>query len=202
MTTVYLVRHGSHDRLGRFLDGRTPGVHLSKTGEREAGRLAARLSREQIEAIYSSPLERAQATAAPIAVALGLAVQVEAALNEIDFGEWSGCSFEALKPLESWQRWNATRSTAQTPAGDTMRAAQTRLLDFIDQRRGEGRAAFIMVSHADPLKAVVAYYLGLSLDDLQRFEIAPASLSRIEIEPWAARVSFLNETQTSWQGPS
>ena len=97
MTVFFLVRHGSHDRLGRFLDGRTSGVHLSQTGLHEAARLARRLSRERIDAVYASPLERAQATAAPIADALSLAVQVEPALNEIDFGDWSGSTFEAFE---------------------------------------------------------------------------------------------------------
>ena len=195
MATAFLVRHGSHDRLGRFLDGRAPGVCLSEVGEREAERLAVRLSREKIEVVYSSPLERAQATAAPIGDALGISVRVEAALNEVDFGEWSGRTFEALKPLQDWQWWNAARSTAQTPAGDTMRAAQARVVGFIDgQRFAAPDAVFVLVSHADPIKAAIAYYLGLSLDDLTRFDIAPASLSRIEIAPWGARVMFLNET--------
>ena len=195
MTVVFLVRHGSHDRLDRFLDGRTAGVHLSEAGEREAERLATRLSREKIEVVYASPLERARATAAPIAAALGMSVQVEAALNEIDFGDWSGRAFDDLSRLEDWQRWNAARSVAETPAGDTMRAAQARMLDFVDRQRREARnGAFVLVSHADPLKAAVAYYLGMSLDDLPRFDIAPASLSRVDIEPWGARVVTLNET--------
>ena len=76
-----------------------------------------------------------------------------------------------------------------------MRAAQARVVGFIDgQRFAAPDAVFVLVSHADPIKAAIAYYLGLSLDDLTRFDIAPASLSRIEIAPWGARVMFLNET--------
>ena len=79
-----------------------------------------------------------------------------------------------------------------------MRAAQARALDFIDaRRRAAPDGSFVLVSHADPLKAIVTYYLGLSLDDLPRFEIAPASLSRIDVEPWGARIVTLNETVTS-----
>ena len=195
MTSVFLVRHGAHDRLGRYLDGRSPGVHLSNDGLRQADRLAQRLAREPIRNVYSSPLERAQQTAVPVAKVLGLAVETQAALQEVDFGEWAGMTFEALKPLEAWQRWNSARSTARTPAGDNMRASQARLLDFIDTRRlAAPDEAFVIVSHADPLKAVLCYYLGLSLDDLSRFEIAPASLSRVDVEPWGARVTLLNET--------
>ena len=151
--------------------------------------------REAIAGVFSSPLERARETASPIAATLGLEVREETALKELDFGLWSGMTFDDLKPLEPWQRWNSARSTAQTPAGDTMRAAQTRLLDFIDaQRLAAPDDALVLVSHADPLKAALVYYLGLSLDDLPRFEIAPGSLSRIDIEPWGARVVMMNVT--------
>ncbi len=194
MTTLFLVRHGAHDRLGRYLDGRRPGVPLSDEGRRQAERVADRLARERVDAVHASPLERTMATATPIAARHGLDVAVEPALLELDFGEWSGMTFAALKPLDAWARWNAARATAATPAGDTMRAAQNRLLDFIDARRAAApEGSFVLVGHADPLKAVVAFYLGASLDDLPRFEISPASLSRVEVEPWGARVMTLNE---------
>ena len=197
MTTLFLVRHGAHDRLGRFLDGRNPGVPLSDLGRRQAEGLAARLGRERVDAVYASPLERTRETAAPIATRHGREVSVEPALLELDFGDWSGMTFEALKPLEAWRLWNAARSTARTSAGDTMRAAQTRALDFIDALcRAAPHGSFVLVSHADPLKAILAFHLGLSLDDLPRFEIAPGSLSRLDVEPWGARIVTLNETVT------
>ena len=71
-TTIFLVRHGSHDRLDRFLCGRMEGVELSETGRREAVRVAERLSREEIGALYVSPVLRARQTAEPIAEVLGL----------------------------------------------------------------------------------------------------------------------------------
>lgn len=194
MTIVFLVRHGTHDRLGTYLDGRRPGVHLSEEGRRQAERLADRLARERVNRLFSSPLERTRETAAPIAARLGLAIEVATALEEIDFGDWTGMTFEALRPRESWQRWNSARATSRTPAGDTMRASQARMLDFIDARRlAAPDEACVLVGHADPIKAAVVYYLGLSLNDLPRLEIAPASLTRIEIEPWGARVATLNE---------
>ena len=195
MTTLFLVRHGAHGRLNRYLDGRSEGVHLSDEGHAQAQRLAARVTREGVAAVHTSPLARARETAAPIAQALGLAATVEPALAEVDFGDWSGRTFDELAPLDAWQRWNAARSTARTPAGDTMRASQARMLDFIDARRlAAPDAPLLLVSHADPIKAVLVFYLGLSLDDLPRFEIAPASLSRVDIEPWGARVALMNET--------
>ncbi len=198
MTTLLLVRHGAHDRLGRYLDGRREGVHLSDAGRRQAERLATslagRVAPGKVFGVHASPLDRARETAAPIAAALTVPVTVEPALNEIDFGDWSGQTFEALNPLDAWQRWNSARSIGRTPAGDTMRASQGRILDLIDRcRSAEPEGTFVLVSHADPIKAALVYVLGLSLDDLGRFEIAPASLSRVEVDPWGARVTLLNE---------
>ncbi len=195
MTAFLLVRHGAHGRLGRHLDGRRPGVHLSDEGGAQAERVAERLAGEAVTAVHSSPLERARETAAPIAATLGLPVTVDPGLLEIDFGEWSGRSFDELALLDAWRRWNAARSTARTPAGDTMRAAQARILDSIDALRlAHPDGTVVLVSHADPIKAALVYALGLSLDGLPRFEVAPASLSRVVIEPWGSRVTLLNET--------
>ena len=137
MTTFFLVRHGAHDRLDRFLDGRRPGVHLNALGHRQAAWAAARLAGHSVDAVLSSPLERTRETAEAIAARCDLVVRVEPALEELDFGCWSGKTIEALKPLEDWRQWNEARAIAWTPAGDTMRAAQGRMLDLIDRLRIE-----------------------------------------------------------------
>ena len=190
MTTFILVRHGAHDRLDRFLDGRRPGVHLNDLGRRQAEWVAGRL-----DAIYTSPLERTRETATAIGRRLGLEPEVEVALEELDFGSWSGKTIAELKPLEDWRQWNEARAISATPAGDTMRAAQGRILDFIDaHRREQPEGCFVLVGHSDPLKAALFFYLGLSLDKLHRIAVAPGSLSRIEIDGWGATVVGLNET--------
>ena len=120
---------------------------------------------------------------------------VEPALEELDFGSWSGKTITELEPLEAWRRWNEARAISPTPAGDTMRAAQNRMLDFIDLRRRERpKGCFVLVGHSDPIKAVLFFYLGLSLDKLHRITVAPGSLSRVEIDGWGATVTGLNET--------
>lgn len=195
MTTFILVRHGAHDRLNRYLDGRRPGVHLNDLGRRQAEWAAERLGAMPIDAVYASPLERTRETAAAIGQHLGLDPIVEPALEELDFGSWSGKTMAELEPLEDWRQWNVARAIAATPAGDSMRAAQHRMLDFMDARRCERPdGCLVLVGHSDPLKAAIAFTLGLSLDHLQRVEIAPGSLSRLEVGPWGASVSGLNET--------
>lgn len=194
-TTFFLLRHAAHDRLGRVLCGRMPGVTLGEAGRAQAAALAERLSRETVAAVYSSPLERARETAEPVAARLGLSVEIAPEIDEIGFGDWSGMSFEALKSDPRWTAWNAARSVTRPPGGETMLEAQARAVGFIERLRGRHRdGAAALVSHSDLLKAVLSWCLGLPLDLIARFEIGPASLSTVVVGDWGAKVLSLNES--------
>lgn len=191
--TLLLIRHAAHGHLGQVLSGRMPGVPLSAAGRAQAAALAERLSREPIAAVLSSPVERARETATAIAAAKGLEVEVAAALDEIDFGAWTGLQFAALEGDAAWREWNTRRSVARAPGGETMAAAQLRAwgcVAAVAARFPERTVA--LVSHADVLKAVVAQVLGLPLDRLLTFDIDPASVTRIVAGDWGARLVSLN----------
>jgi hypothetical protein len=104
MTTFLLIRHALCDPVGRSIAGRQPGIHLNNPGRGQARRLAEWLGPITLDAIYSSPLERALETASPIAQAKGLQVHPAEAWNEIDFGEWTGRALADLDPLPEWRR--------------------------------------------------------------------------------------------------
>lgn len=190
---LYLVRHATHLDFGRRLTGRSPGVRLSPKGEREAAALARLLSRESLSEVQTSPRERARATADVVGQGSGAPVQVVDALDEIDFGDWTGAEFALLGgPL--WDDWNTRRSSARCPGGESMAEAAERIgrhLDRLAATRSGARIA--LVTHADMIRGLVARVLGLPLDNLLRFEIDPASVSRIEAGAWGARVLSLNE---------
>ena len=195
MTTFLLVRHAVHDRVDRVLCGRMPGVTLGSEGRAQADRIAARLSGEAIAAVQSSPRERARETAEPVAARLGLGVEVSDALDEIEMGEWTGKPFDELRDDPRWNLWNSARSVTRAPGGETMLEAQARLLAHAEALRTRfPNGAIALVTHADVIKAALAYWLGLSLDALHRFEIAPASISRAVVGDWGAKVLSLNET--------
>src|SRR5215212_7645751 len=105
----FLVRHAAHELVDRILCGRMPGVSLGEEGRAQARRVAERLARERIAAIHTSPLQRAQETAAPIGERLNLAPEVRDAINEIDLGDWSGRSFSDLHSDPRWRSWNDAR---------------------------------------------------------------------------------------------
>jgi probable phosphoglycerate mutase len=193
--TLYLVRHAAHADLGQRLTGRASGVHLTPAGERQASLLAQRLGDAGIVAIQTSPRERARRTAEAIAERTGAAVEVADALDEIDFGDWTGMSFAELDGQPLWQSWNEARGSAAPPNGESMAAAQARIAAHAAElARTRPGARVALVSHSDVLRALVAHCLGLPLDNLLRFEIDPASVSRIEVGSRGGRVLGLNET--------
>lgn len=192
-TTVFFVRHGSHDRLGKMLCGRMPGVGLSEAGRAEAEAVAERLAREDIAALYVSPLQRAGETAEPLARRLGCAPQVDEALNEIDFGDWTGRTFDELAGA-AFDDWNRHRATGRPPGGEPAEAVRQRLAGWMAEiaRRHPGQAV-AAVTHQDVIKTVICDTLGLSLDRHDRFEISPASVSVVCAGDWGARVFSINE---------
>ena len=182
MTVFHLVRHAEHGLLGRVLTGRMPGVPLNERGREQAVWLARHFASRAVAAVVSSPLQRAQETAAPIAAALGLEVATDAGLDEIDFGGWTGMTFEALQGAPGWQAWNQFRGTAPTPGGETMVEALGRALRCLARwREAVPDGEVVLVSHQDVLKAVLAYSLGAPLDLMQRMELGAGSCSALRV---------------------
>jgi probable phosphomutase (TIGR03848 family) len=181
-TTVLFVRHGQTATTGTVLPGRAPGLHLSDTGRQQADAVAERIATAngKIGAIYASPLERTKETAAPIAKRLGLRVRVERDLLECDFGEWTGKQLKALMKLPEWHTVQRYPTGFRFPGGESFPEMQARIERAVDRMRerhpGE---TVIAVSHADPIKALVAAAVGTHLDLFQRIVISPCSVTAI-----------------------
>jgi probable phosphoglycerate mutase len=192
MTRFLLVRHGAHDLLTRgVIAGRQSGVHLNALGEKQAKEIAEGLSTLPIEAIYSSPLERACETAALLAQRQSLPLQIANEFNEIDFGDWTGCAFAKLSNCLQWQQWNRFRSSTFTPSGDSMLAVQARVLAKMSQLCSH-HSTVAVFTHGDVIRAVVAHFLGVHLDLLHRIQVGPGSTSLIEFDTTCVRVRCVN----------
>lgn len=192
--TLFLVRHAAHDNVGRFLAGRSEPVALGEAGREQARRLAERLRQEEIADIYTSPRTRTRETAAAVAVACGIGPPKQSeALDEIDFGDWSGKDFATLDTDPLWRRWNTTRSLVRTPGGETMLEVQSRVFSLIEKLlESEDGKRIALVSHADVIKAAVSHVLGLPPDAWPRFDIAPASVTTLAVGDWGAKLITLN----------
>jgi broad specificity phosphatase PhoE len=194
VTTFLLVRHGAHDLLGRALAGRADGIGLNQRGQGQAQDLAARLENRRIDQIYSSPRQRARESAEPLATRRGLPVHSCEAFDEIDFGEWTGLSFEALRGQPHWATWVERRSVACPPDGEPFAQVCARALAGIERLMHAHPDQHVAVfSHGDVIKAVLAAALGVPLDHLERFEIAPASLSILAAQGDWRQVRLVND---------
>ena len=192
--TFLLIRHAAHVHLDRRLSGRLPGVALSDDGRAQAAALARGLAGERIDRIACSPLERTRDTADSIAAACGLTSPTPVdALIEIDMGDWTGAAFGDLGGA-AWDAWNQQRGTARIPGGETMAEAQARIVGYMAEvATAEDGAIVALVTHSDMIRAAAAHALGLPLDHLLRFDVGPASVSRIVMGDWGARLISLNE---------
>jgi probable phosphoglycerate mutase len=175
-----LIRHGENDyvKKGR-LAGRLPGVHLNETGRKQAALLAERLAGAPVKAIYTSPLERAVETAAPLAAALGLEVQARPGLIEIEYGEWTGKSLKSLRRLKFWKTVQLAASLARFPGGESFFDAQARIVAELEglKKQHDAKDLVVCVTHGDPVKLAVAYYIGLPLDHFQRLGASPGAIT-------------------------
>ena len=128
--------------------------------------------------MYTSSLERARQTAAPIAAATGSRPRVDRGLLECDFGEWTGERLATLMKKPEWATVQRAPSTFRFPGGESFVEMQTRMVATIDRLRAahEGKT-IVCVSHADPIKAAIAQAIGTHLDLFQRIVISPASVS-------------------------
>jgi probable phosphoglycerate mutase len=178
-TTVVVVRHGQTPTTGRTLPGRAPGLHLADTGQQQAERAAARIAElKKVDALYTSPLERARETAAPIARATGLKAVVAKGLVECDFGEWTGQELKELMKLPEWQTVQRAPSTFRFPGGESFAEMQLRIISTVDELRvRHAGGTIVCVSHADPIKALVAHAVGTHLDLFQRIVISTCSVT-------------------------
>jgi probable phosphomutase (TIGR03848 family) len=182
MPMILLVRHGENDyvKKGR-LAGRLPGVHLNDKGREQAQAVAEKLSGAAIKAVYSSPMERAMETAEPIAKALGLDVVVRQGLIEVDVGDWQDKKLKGLKRLKIWRKVQQMPSVMRFPGGETFAQAQHRITQELqtlaDQH--EPKDIIVCVSHSDPIKLAVSYFIGQPLDLFQRLSVMPASITAL-----------------------
>jgi broad specificity phosphatase PhoE len=184
--------------MDETLVGRTQDVSLSDTGRNEAQRLGTRLSADAPMALHVSPRLRAQQTATAIAAGTNTLVETDPAFDEVDFGEWSGRSFLALRNDDRWRQWNAERTLARAPQGESIHDVEQRVIARLRRLRdtNEGRRVAI-VTHAEIVRTIVYHYLGVSLDKWWLIEVNPASVTTLVLQGDRATFVSVNERVAS-----
>lgn len=178
---------------GPVLAGWTPGVHLNERGREQVEALAVRLASLELDAIVSSPLERCQETAA--AVARGRVVETDERFGECGYGDWTGRPLKELVKEPLWPVVQAHPSAVVFPGGEALADTQSRAVRAVrdwNERLGD-KAVYLVCSHGDVIKAIVADALGLHLDQFQRITADPASLTVIRYTPLRPFLLRLND---------
>ncbi|MEJ8633972.1 histidine phosphatase family protein [Streptomyces sp. MS2.AVA.5] len=187
MVTLILVRHGrSTANTAGVLAGWTPGVHLDERGSAQAAALPARIADVPLAAAVSSPLERCEQTLRPLLDARpGLELRTDERIGECHYGDWSGRKLKELADEPLMEVVQQHPSAAVFPGGESMRAMQARAVDAVRdwnarvaEAHGED-ATYVMCSHGDIIKALVADALGMHLDLFQRIHVEPCSVTAI-----------------------
>ncbi|WP_371658826.1 histidine phosphatase family protein [Streptomyces sp. NBC_00280] len=199
MPTLILVRHGrSTANTSGVLAGRTPGVALDERGAAQAAALPGRLAELPISEVVTSPLQRCQETIRPLLEARPeLRPHTEERITECDYGDWSGRKLAELTDEPLMQVVQAHPSAAAFPGGESMRAMQTRAAEAVREwnvrvEADHGAdAVYLMCSHGDIIKSLVADALGLHLDLFQRVSVEPCSITAIRytrLRPFLVRL--------------
>ncbi len=197
MPTVLLIRHAENDYVKKQrLAGRLPGVHLNARGRTQAQALARALKDTPLKAVYSSPLDRAMETAQPIAAVHGLKAVKRDGLVETRLGSWEGQSVKRLSRSKQWKLLQEHPSRFRFPGGEWMVEQQARLVTEIETlcARHKPKDIIACVGHADPLKLIIAYYIGLPLDHFQRLMVDTASISTLVLGAHGALLLNLNRS--------
>jgi len=193
---LLLIRHATNDWVKGRLAGWTTGVHLNAEGQQQAESLGKRLNTLPITAVYSSPLERAVETAQAVAQPHNLPVQIVEAMGEVRYGEWTGGELKELATHELWRGVQYYPSGTRFPGGETLGEVQMRTITALNNlgEQYPDNQVVVVVSHADVIKLVVAYYIGMHIDLFQRLVINPASVTALLFEPMGPRLIAFNDT--------
>jgi len=200
MTTVLLVRHGrTAANASGVLAGWTAGVDLDDRGREQTLALAERLLVVPLAAVVSSPLERCQQTAAALMAGRdATSLHTDDRVGEVRYGDWTGQPLKALAKEPLWKTVQSHPSGAVFPGvdGEAMATMQSRAVAAVrDWNATFGSdAVFVVVSHGDVIKALLADALGQHLDQFQRIVVDPASLSVVRYGQTRPFVERINDT--------
>jgi broad specificity phosphatase PhoE len=183
-TDILLVRHGqTKSNLTRLYMGRSE-EDLDDAGLAQVRRLASRLAGPPINAVYSSPLQRAMATARILAEPHRLKVRSLDDLLEINFGEWQGLYLEDIRRgwPKIWEGWKKDPSQEAVPGGERFSQVAKRAVRALNTITSENpNSRVLLVSHEIIIKIMIMWSLRTSYNIYRQFVISNASLSLIQV---------------------
>jgi probable phosphomutase (TIGR03848 family) len=195
MAIILLIRHGENNLVGRRMAGRLPGIHLNERGQSQAAELAERLCHLPIQAIYSSPLERAIQTAAPLAEKLNQPVRPAPWLVEVDFGTWQGKTFKQLRRQKLWKMVQEQPAATCFPGGESLSEVQVRVAQGLEELAANHPPEDMLAcfTHGDIIRLAAVHFLNMQLNDFQRLTIGTASITAFMFHDGQTRLLCYNQ---------
>ena len=184
---LFLVRHGrtlvnAENRLQGRIDH-----SLDEVGRRQSIEIAGAL--RKIDRVISSPLLRAIETAA----AFNQKIDVEPRFIELDYGDFDGILQNEV-PEEVWKNWRSDINY-RPPNGESLAELNSRVCQVLNEIADESRERnVVVVSHVSPIKAAIAWAVGVEVSSSWRMLLDRGSISRIELSPQGPKLRGFNDT--------
>ncbi|WP_029147880.1 alpha-ribazole phosphatase [Methylophilus sp. 5] len=183
-----LVRHTSLQIAEGICYGQTD-IDVSVNFASELSQLKQKLTHEQIDAVYASPLQRCS----KLAHALGFdSIVHDERLQELHFGDWEMQSWNDI-PRELFDVWAQNYADMAPPNGETFADLQRRGVAFLQEAHTRHAGQHVLVvTHGGMIRALIAHALNMHLKGLFRFHVAYASLTRLDLSGSIPKVEFVN----------
>lgn len=196
-TRLFLLRHAEvEEKYHRIFGGRID-MNLSALGHEQAGKLAGYLAGTTFDAIYASPMKRAQQTLAPLAARRAAAPQTLEGLREVDFGDWTGLSWEGVHAKFGISAFDWLKQMDQHgfPQGDSAASFRARVEPCLQQilRECPGKTVAV-VCHGGVVRMLLSLLLDVPVPFTAKFEVDYASVSRVDYRAVQTELQFLNLT--------
>ena len=181
MGSIIFLRHGqAKNNTERILAGRTPGIPLTEKGVDQAKKAAEFLEHMNISAIYSSPIERAKHTAEIVGAHNSVDVRIDERLIELDMGKFTGMPYEQIFSSHGnvfMKFYNGELEIAHNGV-ETFDQVKKRVLGIVDHvLDNHADENVVLVTHMDPIKAMLSTIVDLTPENLFELIIANASLN-------------------------
>ena len=197
MPELVMVRHGETPWNAEELFRGREDIPLSDRGHEQAAVLADYLGCENIRSLYTSPLQRAAATAVPLAERSGLEPVRVNTLTDMDFGAWQGLPLSEVRTRypELYRTWQDRPEQVSLPGGERLDEVSGRVIPFLqDAMRHNGDGAIAIVTHRVILKVMVCFLLGVSNASFWKFRLDTAGVTRFQVVGGRAVLTAFNDT--------
>lgn len=196
MGTIYIARHALTDgHWKKIVLSWTPGISLNEEGRKQTYKLADFLNPVKFSKIISSPIERAFETASIIAETKGLNVITDEHFAEWYMGIWTGRTFTEIKNEfpEDFKTWRTNPEKLYIEHAETLQAVSERTikgLKILTEKYRED--TILIVSHKDPIRAMLTQLLGIPVKGIKRIDVEMASITRIKFNNGKLILDMLN----------